>query len=146
MEGRVNMCVRIGVEDLAANALIELLERPENTRFVSYQDMKEYGLVVSRILEREGEEVVLIMTRAYTEEMLGYYSDFFEETTNNGKFGICLKEGKDADDLRRKFQGYLSFNVLIFFISIESVNVLKVDYKLAIECKRLKNLYIFMMK
>lgn len=30
------MCVRIGMEDLAANALIELVRTSDNSRFVSY--------------------------------------------------------------------------------------------------------------
>lgn len=120
------MCVRIGVEDLAANALIELLKKSDNQRFVSYQDMEAYGLVVSRLLESEGEEVVLIMSRAYTDEMLWYYSDFFEEAIIDGDIGIALKEGKNADDLRRKFRGYLRINVLLAFVNEESVRALKV--------------------
>ena len=119
------MCVRIGVEDLAANALIELIKRSDTHRFVSYQDMEAYGLVVARLLEKRGEEVVLVLSRAYTDEMLWYYSDYFEETSIDGEIGITLKEGKTADDLRRQFRGYLGIDVLLAFVDEESVRILK---------------------
>lgn len=48
------MCVRIGMEDLAANALIELIRASDNSRFVSYSAMEKYGLEVSRILQEKG--------------------------------------------------------------------------------------------
>ena len=120
------MCVRIGVEDLAANALIEMLKRSDSRRFVSYQDMEAYGLSVARLLESKGEKVVLIMSRDYTDEILWYYGDFFEEITYEGKMGIALKSEKSIEDLRKKFRGYLGVQVLLAFVNEESVKSLNV--------------------
>ena len=120
------MCVRIGVEDLAANALIELLKRSDAQRFVSYHHIEAYGLQVAKLLQQEGEEVMLIMSRPYTDEMLWYYEDFFEEIVEQGEAGIALKEGKTVEDLREKFRGYLGIKVLLALVNEESLKALQV--------------------
>ena len=37
------MCFYIGIEDLAANALIEILTKNSEKRFVSYEELENYG-------------------------------------------------------------------------------------------------------
>ena len=37
------MGIRIGIEDLVANALIELVDNNENNREVTYEQLNEYG-------------------------------------------------------------------------------------------------------
>ena len=44
----------IGIEDLAANALIECLLKTENARFVTYKQLEEYGSEVIRFLNNKG--------------------------------------------------------------------------------------------
>ena len=53
----------IGIESLAANALIELMDR-EQTREVSFDTLVRYGLEVVRVFGmRTGEEAVLLLSR-----------------------------------------------------------------------------------
>lgn len=94
------MCFYIGIEDLAANAMIEMLK-------------KEYG-----------EKAVLILSRENTDALFRNYSDFFEEGEQDGKKGIKLKIGKEIDDLIRQFRGYLALDVLLAFMNQRSVQVL----------------------
>ena len=44
------MCVYIGIEDLAANALIEIMTNNANNRFVSYKELEDYGAEVVKFL------------------------------------------------------------------------------------------------
>lgn len=44
----------IGIEDLAANALIELMKLNETNRRVSLQSLYNYGTVIVRLLSRPG--------------------------------------------------------------------------------------------
>lgn len=119
------MCVRIGVEDLAANALIELLKQSNANRFVSYAAMEEYGLAIARFLKAEGESVIIYSSRVYTNEMLINYSDYFEERYIDGVYGIYLKEDKTVENLREKFRGYLALKVLLAFVNEECVKSLR---------------------
>ena len=48
--------------------------------------------------------------------MYKYYSDYFEESTVDGKTGILLKCNISTDDLEKKFWGYLPYYALISFI------------------------------
>lgn len=106
----------IGIEDIAALALIQALE--QNERFLSYEVIEAYGNKVVRRLRDDNEKVVLILSRESTNEMFRNYSDFFEEkSSEDGKLGIALREEKNIDDLIDKFCGYLSLTVLKAFMS-----------------------------
>ena len=52
------MCVYIGIEDLAANALIEVMSKDESKRFVSYEELESYGAEVVNFLNTKGEKAV----------------------------------------------------------------------------------------
>ncbi len=120
------MCFYIGIEDLAANALIELLKSNESKRFVTYGEVERYGNAVVRILKEKGEKAVLILSRDNTDAFFRNYSDFFEECRGeNGELGIMLKKDKEISDLIRQFRGYLALDVLLAFVSQESVGVLR---------------------
>ena len=112
------MCFYIGIEDLAANALIELLKQKEE-RPISYSALEEYGTRVVQLLSSQGEKAVLILSRAKTDAMFRNYSDFFEETDVEGKLGIKLKEGKTISDLITEFRGYLPLKLLLAMINSE---------------------------
>ena len=73
------MCFYIGIEDLAANALIEILTKNSEKRFVSYEELENYGAEVVKFLCEKGEKAILILSRDCTEAMFRNYSDFFEE-------------------------------------------------------------------
>lgn len=119
------MCYCIGIEDLAANALIEVLKKGDK-RFLTYDEIEKYGSQVVKVLKESGENAILILSRDSTNAMFRNYSDFFEENEEYGKVGIKLKDGIEADDLVRKFRGYLVLDVLLAFINERCVEVLGV--------------------
>ena len=119
------MCIYIGIEDLAANALIELLKKKDE-RFVSYEDLEEYGTEVVRLLNDKGEKAVLVLSRENTNNMFRDYSNMFEEKYKDSKLGIALKKNIKADDLIDKFRGYLAWEVLLAFVNVSSLSKLGV--------------------
>ena len=56
------MCIYIGIEDLVANALSELTEH-KNQRQVLFKDLDRYGAKVIKVLNQEGEQAVLILSK-----------------------------------------------------------------------------------
>lgn len=117
------MCFYIGIEDLAANAMIEVLKKSKR-RFLTYEEIENYGARVLQILNENDEKAVLILSRDCTNEFYRNYSDFFEETEINKHRGISLKENKEVEDLIKVFRGYLALDVLLAFVNEKSVEVL----------------------
>lgn len=120
------MCVYIGIEDLAANALIEVMSKDESKRFVSYEELESYGAEVVNFLNTKGEKAVLILSRESTNAMFRNHSDIFEETVSDDQLGIQLKTNITIEELIIKFRGYLAWNVLLAFISKQTVSKLGV--------------------
>ena len=112
------MCFYIGIEDLAANALMGILTQG-NKRFVTYEELEDYGAEVVSILSQKGEKAVLILSRENTNAMFRNYSEFFEEV--EGEMGIVLREGVLVEDLEEAFTGYLALDVLMAFIDKRSL-------------------------
>lgn len=121
----MNMCFYIGIEDLVANALIEVLKKGDK-RFLTYNEIENYGAEVVRILKENGEKAVLILSRDNTEALFRNYSDFFEESEQDGKLGISLKSEKRTEDLIQQFRGYLALDVLLAFMNERSIQALGV--------------------
>lgn len=119
------MSIKIGIADLVANALIELVDNDENNREVTYKQLNEYGALVIETLNARNEEAVLIISKERTRAFLYDYSDFFEVRVNaaNEKC-IALREGKTTDQLKDLFRGYLSLDMLLAFISEYTVQAL----------------------
>lgn len=118
------MCFYIGIEDLAANALIESLQKNQR-RFLTYKEIEAYGAVVVQLLREQNEKAVLILSRDKTNAFFHDYSDFFEEQQSADGLGIALKEEKNVDDLIEQFRGYLPLDVLMAFVNSRSVKVLE---------------------
>lgn len=113
----------IGIEDLAANALIESMRR-ENNRFVTYESIENYGMKVQQFLSEQGEKLVLVLSRESKNEFIRNYSDFFEEKEENGELGIEVRKEKSLDELVDEFRGYLAFDLLMALIDESSVEAL----------------------
>lgn len=122
--------MRIGIEDLVANALIELVDNDENNREVTYSQLNMYGAVVIETLNAKNEEAVLIISKERTNAFLHDYSDFFQVRVNsNNEKCIALIEGKTTDELRKLFRGYLSLDMLMAFICENSLQALGLSGK-----------------
>ncbi len=114
------MCVYIGIEDLAANALIEILNF-NNKKYVSFKELEDYGSRVVTILSEKNEKAILVLSRENTQALFRNYSDFFVEKSIDGTNGISLREEITVDDLEDAFRGYLSLDVLKAFMDKTSV-------------------------
>lgn len=120
------MCFYIGIEDLAANALIELLQKEENRSFITYKELERYGTQVVSLLSERGEKAVLLLSRENTNAMFRDYSEFFEEDSYDGNEGIRLRAGKSRKDLIVQFRGYLALDVLMALVDERSICALGV--------------------
>ena len=54
----------IGIEDLVANALIELTK--QHIRRVSLETLANYGTVIVKLLTQTGQNAILLVTKAST--------------------------------------------------------------------------------
>ena len=73
------MCFFIGVEDLAANALIELLESGSGRREVSFRELEAYGAaVVKELRESQGQDCFLLLSQFRMRDAVRECSDILE--------------------------------------------------------------------
>ena len=121
------MVTFIGIESLAANALIELMRR-DDTREVSFDTLVRYGMQIVRILgEQTGEEAVLLLSEKYQMDMLNNYSDFFEIGSSNGHYNTFrLREGVSRPDLENYFRWTMSVRLFEAFTSPDALHELGV--------------------
>lgn len=110
------MCIYIGIEDLVANALIELIEHDDKNE-VLFSDLDKYGAKVVQILKEEEKEAILILSNDKTLEFLHDYSAYFEVFTSESGEGIKLKENVSIMKLWEKFRGYLAVDVMKVFMN-----------------------------
>ena len=129
------MCYYIGIEDLAANAMIEILEKKqedgksmEGALSVTLKDLEEYGAEVVRYINKTShEKALLILSRASTVYMFRNYSDFFEEA-EEGESAIKLREGKTVEDLKTKFRTYKAYDLINAYMAESTVKILYGKY------------------
>ena len=112
------MCMYIGIEDLAANALIRILSQrqtvSESQKFIRFSVLLDYGMAVVKKLTAQGEEATLIYDRESNSMLFRDYSDFFERKTDaQGYAGIQLKEGIQVRDIVKRFIGQIPSSVQI---------------------------------
>ena len=117
------MYIYISIEDLVANALIELIEKSQ-TKEVFFCDLNRYGACVLKLLNSEEEQAILILSQEKTTEFLHDYSNYFELFKNGLKEGIRLRDNVSVDDLWKTFRGYLSIDVLRAFMAEQSFEAL----------------------
>lgn len=110
----------IGIEDLAANAFIALLQKDKKCNFVTYDELERYGEQAVKVLAEKGEKATLLLSINYTDAMFRDCSDFFEEE----KQGIRLKADKNRKALIDRFRGYLPIDVLLALVDERSVKEL----------------------
>lgn len=113
----------IGIEDLAANAFIELLQKDEKCNFVTYDELERYGRQAVKVLTEKCEKATLLLSRNYTDAMFRDCSDFFEEE----KQGIRLKADNNRKVLIDHFRGYLPIDVLLALMDERSVKILGIS-------------------
>jgi len=75
------MCTFIDIKSLAANALIEIIEKT-GKRDVDFGTLVKYGMKIVELLQKTGDEAILLLSRKYQLDMIANYSDFFEVELN----------------------------------------------------------------
>lgn len=113
----------IGIEDLAANAFIALLQEDEKCNFVTYDELERYGEQAVKVLAEKGEKATLLLSRNHTDTMFRDCSDFFKEE----KQGIRLKTDKNREALIDRFMGYLPIDILLALMDERSVKELGIS-------------------
>lgn len=109
-----DMGYTIGLEDLAGNAFIALLKEDNTHRVISFKSFELYGEIVVNVLNQQGYEARLKLSRSDTRWVLDNYSDVFEEVVGETP-GLRLKENVDIIDLIERFSGCLPLSVLLAF-------------------------------
>ena len=73
------MCYYIGVEDLAANALIELLKNGSDRREISFRELEDYGVeVVKELNESQGQDCFLLLSQYRMRDAVRECSDILD--------------------------------------------------------------------
>ena len=70
------MCYYVEIQDLAANALIGLLDGEKGNR-VTFKQLNDYGVAVVRKLIKNGRNAVLLASQEYVFGMRRGCSDLF---------------------------------------------------------------------
>lgn len=123
LKGEFEMSVFIGIEDLAANALILLFKR-KGINFVSFEELTKYGAKVVEILNKKGEKATLIYSKDITNALERNYSNYFETFIREQKQYIKLKDSVTVEDVIKKYRSYLSIDMLFAYTCKESIEVL----------------------
>lgn len=124
--GGVIMYLYIGIEDLVANAIIELVENSHRGE-VLFSQINNYGATVVKILSEHDKTAILILSKERTNAFLHDYSDYFELFSNGKEEGIRLRDNISSDELWAKFRGYLSIEVMKAFMNKRSIQALGVN-------------------
>lgn len=117
----------IGIEDLVASALIELMKRKETNRRVSLQTLSEYGAVIVKFLTQSGQDAILFLTKESTYEFVYDYAEYFFIEMHDGVEYIELKTGVTVETLRQQFRKNLTVDLAKAIHEKESVEVLKTN-------------------
>jgi hypothetical protein len=115
----------IGIEDLVANALIELNER-YGIRKVTGEQINAYEKAVLEYLKQKGIHAAYCCDRNMFAQFKNEYSDFF--TTYEDKISVThfMNDNINAANLAEKFRG-ISCKLLRAFMDDDVVNSLTKD-------------------
>lgn len=113
----------IGIEDLAANALIELVEKT-GKRTVLFSQLNSYGNAIMANLKNDNMDVTLIFTKDTTEQFFHDCSDVFSIKEVDNDIEITLKDGISTDVLRNRFRVNIAFYLLKAFVSKSALEAL----------------------
>lgn len=117
----------IGIEDLAASALIELMKHEKSDRKVSLQALSDYGAVIVKILTKQGQNAILFLTKESTYEFVHDYAEFFSIKMYDGIEYIELQDDVTIENLRYQFRKNLTVDLAKALTKRESLTALKIS-------------------
>lgn len=114
----------IDIQDLAGNALIELIEKT-GKRTVLFSQLNDYGNAIIAKLGSENIDASFVHTKEKVEQLFDTCSDvfLFEEVGNDIK--VTLKNGVLTDTLRGRFRVPIAFRLLKAFVADSTLKTLK---------------------
>ncbi len=121
--GGKNMCYYIGIEDLAANALIEIVEKT-GKRSVNFSQLSKYGNVILMNLKKNNTDVKLIFNREATNQFFHDCSDIFTIEESEDDIIISLNDNISTTYLRSRFRINIALQLIKAFVSQEAIKVL----------------------
>lgn len=105
------MCKFIGIESLAANALIELYG--EKIQRISFKNLVDYGLSVVEQYKKECEQMaVLIFDPDDLYRLVVNHSDFFDIEQDEDTKYLCLNQDIDINKVKKRFRWTLSYRMI----------------------------------
>ena len=119
----------IGIEDLVASALIEMIKREDTNRKVSFQALADYGAVIVSLLSDAGQDAILFVTKGSTDEIVHDFADFYALEKYGDVEYIELKKDKTIDDLRHQFRENLTVDLAKALVREESLKALNVNVR-----------------
>lgn len=117
----------IGIEDLVANALIEMMRSEEANRRISVKTLADYGTVIVRLLTASGQNAILFLTKESTYEFVHDYAEYFSIIEYENIEYIELKDGIQAEELRRQFRKNLTVDLAKALTGEESLRALGIS-------------------
>lgn len=117
----------IGIEDLVANALIELMKHGNSSRKISLQTLSDYGTVIVKLLTKQGQNAILFLTKESTYEFVHDYAEFFIIKTYDGTEYIELQNDVTMKALRDQFRKNLTVDLAKALTQSESLTALKIN-------------------
>lgn len=117
----------IGIEDLVASALIELMKQEETNRRVSLQTLSDYGTVIVKLLTQSGQDAILFLTKDSTYEFVHDYADYFSIEECDEIEYIVLNADVTVDALRQQFRKNLTVDFAKAIHGKESLKALKIN-------------------
>ena len=119
------MCYNVRLVDLVANALIAVKQKGMDVVFFSFSTLEKYGAYVVDFLKKKGQEAVLVLSREKTEDFFDEFADIFKAHEENGEHGVILcNNNVTSSELIQRFRGYLPLDMLLAFVSTESIKAL----------------------
>lgn len=114
----------IDIQDLAGNALIELVEKT-GKRTVLFSQLNNYGNAIIAKLESENIDAFFVYTKEKVEQFVDTCSDvfLFKEVGNDIK--VTLKSGVLTDTLRERFRIPIAFCLLKAFVAESTLKTLR---------------------
>ena len=116
----------IGIEDLVAGALIELMKQEKKERKISLQMLADYGAVIVRLLSDSGQNAILFLTKESTYDFIHDYADYFAIKRYDGVEYIQLNDNITLDMLQELFRRNITVDLAKALFGKESIQALNI--------------------
>ena len=113
----------VRIEDLIANAFIELVERTGKRTLTSAQLTNYEKVVVSNLKERD-IDVIFAFSCITVLHFLDRYSDYFQLVETENGWNFSLKENVSTKFLRTNFRSRVPLKVLPSFVAENAIETI----------------------